>query len=236
MSIRKVSVFLHATFHTQDRCHQFLKKVYYIIAIFLLYSCQDDNIEGTWVGDYSYPTNFQNGDVVLPLIKLISFKNGKAYFKGDKTTFGKETIEGEYSLVWKNLKFNQPSENYTIKTVTKDSLVLVNNSSSFVQVLRRLPDTLKNDKSINLINNVYYWKNQNFSDTINFKSDSILLRNDGYRSQPDKINWERIKFNGFDILIMDGDVPFILQKPHNETVILWTYHKKLLQHKFRKLN
>ena len=212
-----------------------MKKVFYIITIILLNSCQDDKIEGTWVGDYTYPTNYQNGDVVLPLQKLMRFKNGKAFYKGSKNNFGKESIEGDYSILSKNIKFKETFEKYRIKLVTNDSLVLINNSSSFVQILRRLPDTLKNDKNLKLIGNKYNWENKKFSDQIFFRNDSILNRKSNYGSNSNGIHWERAEFNGFDIIFMDGDVPYIIDESKDESIILWTYNKELLEHKFKKI-
>ena len=211
-----------------------MKKAFYILTIILFNSCQDNNIEGTWIGDYTYPTD--NKELILPIQKLIQFENGKAYFKGSKNSFGKEIIEGKYSLFWNNIKFNDQYENYKIQKVNKDSLVLKNDASSFIQIFKRVPDSLKNDKNIRLTGNLYRWVNEKFTDTIFFKNDSIIKRKTNNFSQNDNTNWERINFNGFDVIFMEGDVPFIIQNSNKEDLILWTFHKNALQHKFKRID
>lgn len=130
-------------------------------------------------------------------------------------------MEGEY-------------ENYEIEIFESDSLVLINKTNSFRYVYRKLSDSLKHNSEIEFIGKQFKWENNKFTDTIFFKNQTFFKRK-SQKYNNGEVSWERIKHNGFDIIFIDGDVPYIITEPNNETLLMWTFHKIPSEHKLTEI-
>ena len=125
---------------------------------------------------------------------------------------------------------NTTYEHYQIVKIESDSLVIKSPNSSSVKVYRKVSDTLKHDQRIEFIGKKFIWKNRKFQDTIYFKTDSRLFRMSDKNPINSGSSWERINFEGFDILLMDGDVPYVIINKDGKTINLRTFHKNNMAH------
>ncbi|WP_452225812.1 hypothetical protein [Lacinutrix cladophorae] len=210
-----------------------------LILVLFLSACQTDkDLKGTWIGEYS---KSENGTIVFPERNLLSFKNNKCYSKGSKYDYGTELRESKNMYFSNDIIFNEdysegnPVEYYEIVKVESDSLVIKIPNNEFQHVYRKLPETEKHNLKIDFIGKKFFWKNRKFQDTIYFKTDSTLVRESNKNLNYNTSSWERINFNGYDILFMDGDVPYLIEKLNGKTINLRTFHKTNIEHTMTEL-
>lgn len=211
-----------------------LKASILLILILFLSSCKTSkDLKGTWVGEYS---NSESGTVVFPIRKLLTFKNNKCYSKGSKYDHGTKIRESKKMYFSKDIVFNKNHseedaiEYFEIVKIDSDSLVLKALNNDFQYVYRKLPELIKHNQKIDFIGKKFFWKNRKFQDTIYFKSDSILLRKTNKRQIYNTSSWERINYEGFDIIFMDGDVPYLIESQNGRIINLKTFHKTDIEH------
>ena len=219
-----------------------LRKTAYIslILVLLLSACQTDkNLKGTWIGDYSSSTN---SDIIFPIQNLITFENNKVYAQGSHRDFGTDQIrESKRNLFFDNIVFNDeysednPLEYYEIIKVNADSLVVKIPNNNFLHIYRKLSEKYKNNQKAELTGKRFSWKNEIFQDTIYFVTDSTFERKSNKDSRFKTSRWERIKHKGFDILFLDGDVPYLIENKKEKTIELRTFHKTELKHTLTEL-
>lgn len=202
------------------------------VIVFIL-SKTDETLKGTWIGEYS--TNIGNPHKFKAFFaeqSLLTFKNKRCYLKGSKRTYGNEIIKSNYMLFSDFIIFDDLS--YDVIVSEHDSLVIKSSGSAFSQVYRKLSESLKHHQNIKLIGKKFHWKNQFFQDTIYFITDSTFIRassNHLSKTSP----WERINYEGFDIIFMDGDVPYLIENKKGKIINLRTFHQKTLEHSMTEL-
>ena len=171
---------------------------------------------------------------------LLTFKNNKCFAKGSKYSYGTKIRESNNMTFSNNIIFESQNvdeihEQYEIVKTENDSLVIKTPNSDFLKIYRKLPNNLKHNQKIDLIGKKFFWKNKMFQDTIYFKTDSTLMRVSIKQQNYKKSSWERINFEGFDILFMDGDVPYLIENQIGKTINLRTFHKTDIEHKMIEL-
>jgi len=235
---------LRDTHHTQTVTTH-LKKTAYISLILLpfLYACQtDNNLKGTWIGDYSSSSDSGNLNMIFPIQNLMTFENNKVYAQGSKRDFGTNQIrESKRQFFSDNIVFNDPYsednplEYYEIVKVNADSLVVRIPNNNFLYIYRKLSEKFKNNQNAELIGKTFAWNNKIFQDTIYFETDSTFKRKSNKDKRFPTSSWERINHKGFDILFLDGDVPYLIEKKKEKTIELRTFHKTQLKHTMTEL-
>lgn len=210
-----------------------------LILVLFLSACQTDkNLKGTWIGEYS---KSENGAIVFPERNLLAFMDNKCYSKGSKYDYGTELRESKNMYFSNDIIFNEdysgenPLEYYEIVKVESDSLVIKILNNEFQHVYRKLPENAKHKQKIDLIGKKFFWENRKFQDTIYFKTDSTLERESNKHPDYRTSSWERISFEGYDVIFMDGDVPFLIEKQNGKTINLRTFHKIDIEHKMTEL-
>jgi len=210
-----------------------------LILVLFLSACQTDkDLKGTWIGEYS---NSESGSIIFPERNLLTFKNNKCYSKGSKYDYGTEIRESKNMYFSNDIIFNEdysedkPIEYYEIVKVESDSLVVKIPNNEFQHVYRKLPESAKHNQKIDFIGKRFFWKNRKFQDTIYFKTDTTLVRESNKRADYNTSTWERISFEGYDILFMDRDVPYLIENRNGKTINLKTFHKTDIKHTMTEL-
>ena len=169
-----------------------------------------------------------------PIRRILTFDNGLLTAKGSKYDYETSFEKGEYNLILRTLELEGEYEKYSIEIFDSDSLVLINKANSIRYVYRKLSDSLKHNSKIDFIGKQFKWENNKFTDTIFFKNQNFFRRK-SQEYNNGEVSWERIEHNGFDIIFVDMEVPYIVSKPINETILLWTFHKTPLEHKLTEI-
>jgi hypothetical protein len=218
-----------------------LKKTTSILLILVLFlsACQTDkDLKGTWIGEYS---NSGKTSLGFPERNLLTFKNNKCYSKGSKYDYGTGIRESKNMYFSNDIIFNEdysednPLEYYEIIKIESDSLVIKIPNNEFRHVYRKLPESAKHNQKIDFVGKNFFWKNRKFQDTIYFKTDSTLVRKSNKRPDYNTSSWERINFEGYDILFMDGDVPYLIENQNGKIINLKTFHKTDIEHTMTEL-
>ncbi len=216
-----------------------MRKTEYIslILTLLLSACQTDkDLKGTWIGEYS---KSENG-IIFAERNLLTFKNNKCYSKGSKYDYGTEVRESKNMYFSNDIIFNDdysennPLEYYEIVRVESDSLVIKIPNNGFQHIYRKLPESAKHNQKIDFAGKKFFWKNKIFQDTIYFKTDSTLVRK-SIKIPNYETSWERINFEGYDIIVLDGVAPFLIENQIGKTINLRTFHKTDIEHTMTEL-
>ena len=172
----------------------------------------------------------------------MTFENNKVYAQGSDRDFGTDQIrESKRMFLSDNIVFNDeyseenPLEYYEIVKVNADSLVVKIPNNEFLHIYRKLSEKLKNNQKVELTGKTFYWKNEIFQDTIYFVTDSTFKRKTNKDTRFKTSRWERINHKGFDILFLDGDVPYLIENKKEKTIELRTFHKTELKHTMTEL-
>jgi len=195
-------------------------------------------LKGTWIGEYS---KSENGNIAFPERNLLTFKNNKCYSKGSKYDYGTELRESKSMYFSNDIVFNEDYsednslEYYEIVKIESDSLVIRIPNNEYQHVYRKLPEFAKHNQKIDFVGKRFFWKNRKFQDTIYFKTDSTLVRETNKRPDYNTYSWERINFEGYDIIFMDGDVPYLIENQNGKTINLKTFHKADIEHTMTEL-
>ncbi|MHA7944602.1 hypothetical protein ACJOV8_016105 [Formosa sp. 3Alg 14/1] len=214
-----------------------------LILVIFLSACQTDkDLKGTWIGDYSSSFNSDNPSMIFAIQNLMTFENNKVYAQGSDRDFGTDQIrESKRMFLSDNIVFNDeyseenPLEYYEIVKVNADSLVVKIPNNEFLHIYRKLSEKLKNNQKVELTRKTFYWKNEIFQDTIYFVTDSTFKRKTNKDTRFKTSRWERINHKGFDILFLDGDVPYLIENKKEKTIELRTFHKTELKHTMTEL-
>jgi len=222
-----------------------LRKTPYIslILVLLLSACQTDKkLKGTWIGDYSSSMNSENSNMFFPIQNLMTFEKNKVFAQGSFRDFGTDQMrESKRNFFSDNIVFNDeysednPLEYYEIVKVNADSLVVKIPNNDFLHIYRKLSEKFKNNQKAELVGKTFSWKNDIFQDTIYFETDSTFMRKSNKNPKFKTSRWERINHKGFDILFLDGDVPYLIENKKNKTIELRTFHKTELKHTMTEL-
>lgn len=218
-----------------------------IILLFLVFSCSQNNkkIEGTWIGVYSFSA--EKGvekSLKLPVRNLIVFSEKKNYQNGFKLDgYAEEFIDyNKNTRVLNSYKNNYEEFNDVIKQSTTDSLLLATidkagNIFGDIKVYKPLPDSLKVKKKCKpqLVNKKFVVESQKYRDTIFFKNDTLLLRSSN-KKKNSFIRWERIQINGFDVIFMDNDVPYLINCIKNGSFETISFYDKKYSFQWVEIN
>ena len=209
--------------------------IYILILTIIISSCQSDKkLNGNWIGDYSYTIEKDEIFIWHAVRRILTFDDGLIIARGSKYDYGTDIDKGKYNLTLKTLEFEGGYENYEIEIFESDSLVLKRTSSPFRYVYRKLPDSLKHNSEIEFIGKQFKWENNKFTDTVFFKNQTFFkLKSRKYNNG--EVSWERIKHNGYDIIFIDGAVPYIIKEPNNESLLMWTFQKIPSEHKLTEI-
>ena len=211
------------------------KTLYILILTLILSSCQSDNkLNGNWIGDYAYSIEGNETRMIKPIRRILTFDNGLLIARGSKYDYGTDIEKGEYNLTLKTLELEGKYENYDIDFFESDSLVLINKANSYRYIYRKLSDSLKQNSEIEFIGKQFKWENNKFTDTIFFKNQTYFKRK-SQKYNNAEVSWERIKHNGFDIIFIDGDVPYLIKSQNEKTINLLSFHKTELKHRMTEL-
>lgn len=194
-------------------------------------------MKGTWIGDYSSSFDSENPTMIFAIQNLMTFENNKVYAQGSYRDYGTDQIrESKISFFSNNIVFNDeysednPLEYYEIVKVNADSLVVKIPNNNSLHIYRKLSEKLKNNQKPELTGKKFSWKNEIFQDTIYFVTDSTFKRKSNQDPRFKTSRWERINHRGFDILFLDGDVPYLIENKKEKTIELRTFHKTELKH------
>ncbi len=194
-----------------------------------LLSCNSrENIEGTWIGAYSY-YNISDSANHLPERIVVTFEVDKYFAKRFKYDYrSKSDVEkGTYSYNDGTIFFNSDNPSTAVlDIISRDSLVIKGLEGANNTVYKRLSDTLKSrSQNIDLAGKRFLRTSKNYSDTLNFVNDSLLIKCWDNNTKLE-LAWERTKHNGFDILFMDLDIPYIIGKERSGTIKLTGLHRR----------
>ena len=105
-------------------------------------------------------------------------------------------------------------------------MTLVDENTTYT--FKKLNDTLKNSKSNKIsINGKKFGVK---ADGIKFSNVSYLNGKISFESQPFEEShnyYKRINHNGFDIILQEYSIPKIIKELHNDTIIIYGFHKKI---------
>ncbi|MCC8358899.1 hypothetical protein [Salinimicrobium sediminilitoris] len=214
-----------------------MKKILIILFLVLFLSCSSkENLEGTWIGAYSYSTNSDSKK--MPTRILITFEKDKYFAKSFKYDYRSESDfeKGTYEYNRDTIFYNSDQTNTALlEIISKDSLVMKGLEGANNTVYKRLEDSLKSKSdNINLKGKRFLRTSLNYSDTLNFTNDSIIIKS-WENNRTLEIHWERISHNGFEILFLDLDIPYIIRKGRDGTIKLTGLHKNRYELELREL-
>lgn len=168
------------------------------------------NIEGLYIKKY----HFSQGDS-LKVYELdqniLEIKDQK--FKGYFWETGEDSLLLKYFRIGNVIKLS-PNENpeltdYStlLKKNESDSIVLVstNDTVKIEGVFSKIPDSLKNNRKINLEGKLFVFKNEEYKlmDTVYFDKNLFLKKDTEYNAWSHN-KWERLSINGFELVKIDS--------------------------------
>ena len=185
----------------------------------------DKKLQGTWIAAYSEYKDLEE-NVKLPIRNVISFNQNQFKFKSFKYDFlyDKDFQKGNYDFFLNKLSLHTDTISSTlICSINNDSIVVKGNTRTNSIIYKRLADSLKNrSNNIKLAGKKFVRYSDNEIDTLDFKNDSIVYIND-YQKLNSERNWERFKQDGFDIVFMNLDTPYIILEQKCKTILLTTF-------------
>ena len=182
-------------------------------------------MNGTWISAYTYEKNKPITDTLtgIPFNQIISFQDNVYRFKEFKYDFHDNEGTEEFELKGNRLIFNKEKYSFdTIEPITKDSIV-IKNTNPRNKVYKRLNDSLKNHSNdYNFLGKKFVRNYRNWTDTIQFVNDSVYISSNWKMDNTD-LMWERINYNGFDILFTSIYPPFVIKKKIDNKIYISTF-------------
>lgn len=215
-----------------------MKKILIILILGLFISCSSKgNLEGTWIGAYSY-SDISDSNMNLPQRIVVTLEEDNYCAKSFKYDYKWESDfeKGTYDYDGETIFYKSNKTNTALlEIITKDSLVLKGLKGANNTVYKRLEDSLKSKSDhIDLKGKRFLRTSLNYSDTLNFINDSVLIKS-AENNRHLEIHWERISHNGFEILFMDLDIPYIIREEKEGTIKLTGLHKNRYDLELREL-
>jgi len=211
-----------------------LKKTLHILIVaIILTSCQNEKkLNGTWISAYEYDKNDSiSYDLSgIPFNQIWEFNDGTLKIQRYKYDFFHEDISS-FKFKLKGNKFvindDEPYLSDIIEPMEKDSFVLSGYSYGKSKlVYKKLDDSLKSNSSdFKLTGNKYIRNFKKWTDTIHFVNESVYTSS-SWEIENSDLKWERINYNGFDILFTDIYIPFILKKKVGNKIYVTTFDQK----------
>lgn len=224
-----------------------LRKTLHILLIAILFiSCQNEKkLNGTWISAYQYE---ENDSISYDLSgtsfnQIWEFNDGTLKIQRYKYDFFYEDVNTlKFKLKGNKLVVNddEPYLSKIIEPIEKDSFVLSGFSyRNSKLVYKKLDDSLKNNSSdFELTGNKYIRNFKKWTDTIHFVNESVYTSSgwniessgreidSSWVTKNKDLRWERINYNGFDILFTDIYIPFILKKKVENKIYVTTFDKQ----------
>ena len=207
------------------------KTINILLIAFILTSCQNEKkLNGIWISAYKYQEkDTLNYDLSgVPFNEIWEFNDGKLNIR----EFKYDEYENKRSFQFK-LKGNKlvvdGNETYSseiIEPITKDSFQLSGISYGNSKLIyKKINDSLKSKSNeFKLTGNKYIRNFKKWTDTIHFVNDSVY-KSSGWKQGSSDLMWERVNYNGFDILFTDIYIPFILKKKDGNKIYVTTFDK-----------
>ena len=174
----------------------------------------------------------------LPQRVVVTFEEDNYFAKSFKYDNRSESDfeKGSYDYDGKTIFYNSDKTNTALlEIISKDSLVIKGLEGANNTVYKRLEDSLKSKSDhIDLKSKRFLRTSQDYSDTLNFINDSIVIKS-GESNRKLEMHWERISHNGFEILFMDLDIPYIIWEERDGTMKLTGLHKNRYELELREL-
>jgi hypothetical protein len=212
-----------------------MKPLYCILlSLISIISCQSSNkIEGIWIGAYQIhyhdgkPIFLSSMRLLLDISKdeiAIKTFNYPMYEEKDSTITHKYHIDKNYLII--------NSDTFIIKGVTGDSLILgIQSDYDSDYVFKRLSQTNKKNK-INFQNKAFSLAGHNYSDSIDFINDSLILHiGNKFNTNNSYTNWSINSYKSFDFLVLNQfeSPPFLIDKSSAKNVSLKLFSTKILE-------
>ena len=215
-----------------------MKKILIILILGLCISCSSkEYLEGTWIGAYSY-SNTSDSNMNLPQRIVVTFEEDNYFAQSFKYDYRSESDfeKGTYEYDGETIFYKSDKANTALlEIISKDSLVIKGLEGANNTVYKRLEDSLKSKSDhIDLKGKRFLRTSSNYSDTLNFINDSIIIKS-WENNRKLEMHWERISHSGFEILFMDLDIPYIIRKGRDGTIKLTGLHKNRYELELREL-
>ncbi len=212
----------------------------------LFSACRSEkDFEGTWIGAY-----VNSEPLYPPILNVITFDKMDYTIQGFKFYYGNDPIKGSYNIFTDDFSTNfqnhYPFEfKETIELINKDSMVIktvdekgeeVNGKLRFTY--KKLHDSLKIDfkNNVDLTGKTFGFESKSYKDTIYFKNDSILIRNSVVTNGPKGKSWQRINHNGFEILFIRNEAPYIIYQVKSNRIFLKCFQEKSRYYEMYEIN
>lgn len=198
-------------------------KIFHILILVLILSCDSNKkLEGNWIGTYSTLGKIDT-PMDIPIQTFVSFENNQYFAK----RFGEDFSKGTYEYKWNRIYYNSIKEDNTIIELLNDNkLVTRENMGSNDSKFEKLHDSLKSNTNLKLIGKRFLIKSEIYADTLNFINDTLVIRST-FKTIKSGVHWERFKQNGFDILFMEMDIPYLIRENlDNKTILTGHWDKK----------
>jgi hypothetical protein len=187
-------------------------------------------LNGTWISAYEYDNNDSIYDLSgKPFNQIWEFNDGTLKIQKYKYAFFYEDVSS-FKFKLKGNKFvinnNEPYLSDIMEPIQKDSYVLSGfRYGNSKLVYKKLDDSLKNNSTdFKLTGNKYIRNFKKWTDTIHFVNESVYTSS-GWTTGNSHLKWERVNYNGFDILFTDIYIPFLLKKKIGNKIYVTTFDK-----------
>lgn len=203
-----------------------MKKLFYIIIILILTSCNhEQKLNGIWFVAYTLTDNNE----IIPLSQktLLEFKNDTVYTIrfGDLATGDLNSIIIDTSNYTLNNSVLQIENNKMNIIYTADSIVIKHKDSKEKTILRRLNSSWKDQhfKEKDFIGS-YIISNKNYNDSIDFINDSILIFTGEYNINFPFNKWRTTNYGGFNFMnIQNQFFPLLVLKSSTNKKMIFEY-------------
>jgi hypothetical protein len=203
-----------------------------LLTAIVLISCQNEKtLNGTWISAYQYKekdtVNYDLSGIAFN--EIWEFSNGKLNIREFKYDAYENKRSFEYRLKGNKLIVDDKEPYFAeeFELITKDSFQFIGISyGNYKLIYKKLNDSLKSKSDeFKLTGNKYIRNFKKWTDTIHFVNDSVY-ESSGWKQGNSDLMWERINYNGFDILFTDIYIPFILKKKIGNKIYVTTFDRQ----------
>lgn len=213
-----------------------------ILPIISWSSCRTEKqLQGAWVGAYRV---YQNGGELeyVPFSMVVEFKedslNSIDFSHQGGTNFVAKN-KAEYKLVDDLLLSSEHEGRWDtlhVKAITSDSLIL-GLPLGWDAVFKKLPETAS-PKNVKLTGNAYHISSYNYSDSLDFVNDSIMLHIGSDANVFRTSLWSVVDFGDYKFWVNSElrSPPLLITSYSDATIDLQVYHKDVVNFKMEKLD
>lgn len=221
-----------------------MKYIILLLSIPVFNFCQTaTELDGTWVGAYQIIESNTNPRFRTVGPYIIEFQNGRCkttYFDYKKTgvahSYSEESFDYELANNQLINKSDKNAEALDVKTISSDSIVIGFPDENLDDVVLK---KVKIEKSptVNLINQAFVLKVEEFVDSIDFISDTTFLHI-GEINQFREDRWLKYEHKGSTILVLFGYSTYIffVEDIRQNSIKLKLYHTKEVDVELRNIS